>query len=104
MFLRELVDQGSQRGNTSGCGEEHLLLRLEVVLDLVAKEALDFRLPLAGIARGPSLLVLRRKRTLDAEAQCQGIVMLVRERDESRIALHESSAMAWGWCALSVLF
>ena len=65
-----------------------------MVVDLVAKEALDFRLPLAEIARRPSLPVLRRKRTLDAEAQRQRIVMLVRERDESRVALHERSALA----------
>src|ERR1051326_8069567 len=82
MVLDQVADQAAQLRKPLRCREEHPLLGVEVERDLLLKEVDNLPSPAGNLLRrGP-----RRAFYPYAEGEC--MLVLVRKRDEGRVAKH----------------
>ena len=82
VFTAKLADKGAQFRKPLGRREKNALLGVKMEPDLLVKDARDLPLPTAD------LVGRRTAPAFDADAKCQRVLMLARERDEGRVAEH----------------
>src|SRR3954451_18150752 len=87
VFDKQSADQWPQLGDVLGGGEDDLFFRLEVPADLRLPRSRDFAVPMLEVE------VAGLRGALDIDAERERVVVLLRERDEGRVALHASSIL-----------
>jgi hypothetical protein len=85
VLAAKLLDEFAQVRKIFGSREQDALFGIEVIADLLLEEAGDFSLQRSEVG------VAGAESAVDADAKGECMLMLVRERNEGRVAKHDPS-------------
>jgi hypothetical protein len=97
MFFDQFVYQWPELHELACSGKQHPLLSSEVKLDFLFEIERDFRMP------WPWIDGTRVQRPFDPDAQCEGVLMLMRKRDQIAVAKHTDIMLHPEWAVPPLL-